>query len=188
MKTVIVGSKNPVKVNATRIAFESVFANESFTVEGLSAASGVNDQPFGEDETYQGALNRATNSQAKQPEADFWVGIESGIDDQLDTLEVFNWIVILSHEGLQGRAKSGSYLVPQTVSQLVKQGQELADACFKIFGDKTNKTEGGLVAYLTGGALDRTHFYVPAIQLALAAIIHPELYQSSTTEPQRRSA
>ena len=55
MKKVIIASKNPVKINATKKAFEEVF-NEHFEFEGVSADSSVSDQPMSNKETLQGAL------------------------------------------------------------------------------------------------------------------------------------
>ena len=45
MKKVIITSKNPVKINATKKAFENVF-NDRFEFEGVSADSLVSDQPM----------------------------------------------------------------------------------------------------------------------------------------------
>ena len=42
MKKVIIASKNPVKINATKKAFEEVF-NDHFEYEGVSADSLVSD-------------------------------------------------------------------------------------------------------------------------------------------------
>lgn len=49
---VVVGSKNPVKVNATRVALQQVLAAEDdFEVVGVDAPSLVADQPMTEAET-----------------------------------------------------------------------------------------------------------------------------------------
>ena len=54
MKKVIITSKNPVKINATKKAFEKVF-NDRFEFEGVSADSLVSDQPMNNAETLNGA-------------------------------------------------------------------------------------------------------------------------------------
>ena len=77
---VIVASKNPVKINCAEIGFSQMFPDEMFEVEGLATSSGVSDQPVTNEETLTGAKNRASNAKEEIKEADFWVGIEGGIE------------------------------------------------------------------------------------------------------------
>ncbi len=53
---VLVGSRNPVKVEATKEAFSQYF--DVVEVDGIAVASNVSNQPI-EDETFEGAENRA---------------------------------------------------------------------------------------------------------------------------------
>ncbi|MFK7923672.1 MAG: DUF84 family protein, partial [Bacteroidia bacterium] len=59
---IIVASRNPIKVEATRMAFTEVFPDEVLKCEGISVASGVSDQPMDEAETKLGAINRVQNA------------------------------------------------------------------------------------------------------------------------------
>jgi len=54
---ILVGSKNPVKIESVKEAFEKYFSNVD--VQGVEVSSGVSDQPVNED-TFRGAKN-ATN-------------------------------------------------------------------------------------------------------------------------------
>ena len=76
MRKIIIASRNPVKIEATRQGFQVMFPGEDFQIEGVSTPSGVSDQPMSSQETMTGATNRARAAQAQQPKADFWVGIE----------------------------------------------------------------------------------------------------------------
>ncbi len=58
---IFVGSTNPVKINSARQSFEKVFVGASIECEGYKVPSDVSDQPMGEKETRQGAINRANN-------------------------------------------------------------------------------------------------------------------------------
>jgi inosine/xanthosine triphosphatase len=53
---VIVGSKNPVKLNGTKSSFSKYF--ENFEIIGEDVESGVSNMPIN-DETHKGAENRA---------------------------------------------------------------------------------------------------------------------------------
>ena len=55
---VIVGSKNPVKINAAKHVFSLYFPEYIIECKGEHAPSDVPDQPLGEDETRIGAENR----------------------------------------------------------------------------------------------------------------------------------
>ena len=59
MKHVVVASNNPVKKQAALAGFQKMFAHEDFKIEGIAVPSGVSDQPMSDEETLQGALNRA---------------------------------------------------------------------------------------------------------------------------------
>ena len=54
---VIVGSSNPVKLNATRNILTKIYGQVEISSKDVD--SGVPDQPFGLDETIKGAINRA---------------------------------------------------------------------------------------------------------------------------------
>ena len=52
---------------------------EDVKVVGCNTASGVNEQPINLDETLSGAVNRVQQARAIIPDADVWIGIESGV-------------------------------------------------------------------------------------------------------------
>ncbi len=112
MKTIIVASTNPVKCKAVLSGFQRLFPQEKWRVQSIDATSGVAHQPMSDIETRQGAINRAQNSQLNTPFADFWVGIEGGVEELNGDMLAFAWIVILS-KTLAGSSRSGSFLLPK---------------------------------------------------------------------------
>ncbi len=94
MITVVVASTNPVKAQATLDGFRRMFPGEEIQLESVSTYSGVNHQPTSNAETLLGAANRAKNAARNFPEADYWVGIEGGVEEQDGDLAAFAWIVI----------------------------------------------------------------------------------------------
>ena len=78
MKRIILSSLNPVKQIAALQGFQEMFPGEVFLIEGIQVESGVSSQPMTDQETYQGALNRARRARQTLPDGDFWVGIEGG--------------------------------------------------------------------------------------------------------------
>ena len=175
MKKVIVGSTNPVKIESTKLAFETAFPEEKFEVEGVSVVSDVRDQPMSNDETLLGAKNRAFNAQASY-KGDFWVGIEGGIEEHEEELEAFAWMVVLSASGIRGKARTSSFVLPHEVSSLVRSGLELGQADDQVFNQSHSKQKNGAVGLLTNDIINRTEYYQQAVILALVPFLKPEFY------------
>lgn len=189
MKTVIVASTNPVKIEAVRLGFAKMFPKSNFEVRGIAISSDVGDQPRSDKETQTGALSRVTKAKHEIPSADFWVGIEGGASDapaafdaaghskDICTMEGFAWIVVISRNGMVGKGRTGTYLLPPQVSDLIRSGKELGEADDIVFHQKNSKQKMGSVGLLTGGAIDRTAYYTDGVVLALIPFKNPNLYK-----------
>ncbi len=174
VKTIVVASKNPVKIQAALDGFQKMFPDEAFRAEGISAPSGVSEQPMSDDETLQGALNRARNVQAVATHGDFWIGIEGGCDEQQGALQAFAWVVVLSRERT-GKARTGTFTLPAEIARLVREGVELGEADDRVFKRSNSKQGNGAVGILTGDVIDRTMYYEHAVVLALVPFKNPDL-------------
>lgn len=177
MKKIIVASRNPVKLNATLHGFQRMFPNEEFDVEGVAAKSGVSDQPMSNEETIRGAQNRVTNARFIQPNADYWIGLEGGVERKDSNMEAFAWMVIESKDGLKGKGKTGVFFLPLEVATLIDAGKELGEADDIVFSQKNSKQAGGAIGILTENAIDREGYYTEAIIFALIPFKNPELYK-----------
>lgn len=175
---VVVASTNPVKIEAARQGFVQVFPGKNVSVSGISVESGVSDQPLTDAETLTGAGNRAINARREQPHADFWVGIEGGIEEVAGSLQAFAWVVVQS-TNKRGRGRTGTFVLPDEVSALVRRGIELGHADDVVFKRDNSKQKNGSVGILTGDLIDRVAFYAPAVVLALIPFMNPELTFSS---------
>ena len=176
MKIVVVASTNPVKINTTLLGFSKMFPDDNFGVQGISAPSSVPDQPMGEEEILLGATNRVETVSKLASTADYWVGIEGGLEEIDREMLAFDWIVIKSKDGKYGKGRSPAFLLPSKVIELIKQGKELGEADDIVFGHTNSKQASGAVGILTGDVLTRTTLYEPAIILALIPFKNPELY------------
>lgn len=172
---IIVGSKNPIKINSVKLGYQKVFSNLEFELEGVSVPSDVSDQPMSNQETLDGALNRATHAKNDFPDAKFWVGIEGGIERMGEEMMAFAWIVILSRDR-KGKARTGTFFLPPKVVELINQGKELGEADDIVFGQSNSKQKNGAVGILTNNIIDRTQFYVEAMVLALIPFLNEDIY------------
>ena len=181
MKQIIVASNNPVKIDAVRLGFQSVFPDQPFAVSGLSVPSGVSVQPMTDVETLAGARKRAENARAAAPEADFWAGVEGGVESAADGMQAFAWVVVLGPRQI-GEARTGMFFLPPEIARLVREGVELGTADDIVFGRVNSKQQDGAVGILTGGLIDRKSYYEQAVVLALIPFLNADLYQELKVE------
>lgn len=178
MPAVIVASTNPVKIRAAENALQRIQPQAPFQVSGLKFPSPVASQPFGDEETRCGALLRAQKARQLAPHADYWMGIEGGVDRSLQEMYAYAWVVILDAKR-QGQARSASFLLPHKISALVMDGIELGTADDMVFGRTNSKQMDGAVGILTGNAVDRQQLYEMPVILAFIPFFQPELYPLS---------
>lgn len=176
MKTIVVASTNPVKVQATLNAFNRTLSDEQYVAETVSVYSGVREQPLSSQETIQGALNRAQNAAVEMPGADYWVGIEGGVEETEGDLAAFAWVVVLSKDRV-GKGRTGTFFLPEAVARLIRQGKELGEADDLVFNRLNSKREDGAVGILTGNVVNRIQLYEHAVILALIPFKSERFYE-----------
>ena len=185
--TLAVGSKNPVKLNAAvtgvRNALQPLQADGvevELATSSYDVASGVSAQPLGTEETKTGALNRAKAAfEAYRLEhgvvPDYAVGLEGGITDDGTEMTCSAWMAVFDGSRV-GTSHTCSFLLPPAICELVRSGMELGAADDAVFGTTNSKQKGGTVGHLTRGTIDRTRYYVPAVELAMVPLLWPDLW------------
>lgn len=169
---VLVGSKNPGKVEAAKNALKNYF--EDVEVEGVKVDSGVSEQPVNE-EIFKGAKNRvdALVCYAKENniDADFFMSVESGLTNSLGEWMITNIAVIKNKEGYMSYGTSASFPVPQKYVEEIKQSN-LGDLMDRLF-DETNLHSGtGGVGLLTHGVITRINLSTDAFVMALTEFVN----------------
>ena len=176
---VIVGSLNPVKINAVQTALGSLFSEHKVECHGMHAPSQVAAQPMTADETREGAINRVLYCQKhdqQQVPADYYVAIEGGVDNFEYGPATFAYIVIATNEK-QSIGRSAILPLPERVYQALQAGEELGDVMDNMFNTKNIKQQGGAIGLLTNHQQTRQSVYNQALVLAMAPFIHADLYQ-----------
>jgi len=172
---VAVGSKNPVKIEAVKLAFEKVFPKEHWDVEGADVASGVSDQPMSDEESIRGARARAQKARDAL-NADFGVGLEGGLQQIGNDWFDCGWISIFDTQGIEGIGSSVRMHTPDKMIEMVHEGMELGLVNDKLFGIENSKQGDGHFGLMTKNAITRTTGYTEAVIAALARFIRPEVY------------
>jgi inosine/xanthosine triphosphatase len=182
--TIAVASKNPVKNNAAKKAFELVFQCD-IQVLSVDAASGVADQPMSYQETHLGAQNRteylveqaqAGSLQAAAFQADYFIAYEGGVDVFEDGPKTFA-IVCISNGEDTIFGQSAMLPLPLSVYEKLLEGTELGDAMDALFDTVNIKQKGGAIGQLTNGIETRESVYTSATILALSRFVNKDLFE-----------
>ena len=181
---VLIGTKNPGKIEGAKRAFENYFDNVE--VVGIKVASNVSEQPVGT-ETYQGAKNRVDNlvKYAKENgvEADYFVSVESGINKDLGFWAITNIAVVQNAAGEVGVGASESFPVPNKYVDTIIN-ESLAPVMDKLFQESDLRSSAGGISLLTHDVLSRIDLTTHAFVMALTPFINKNLWKDepSTTK------
>ena len=172
MMKVVIASHNPAKIRAVKQAFSLQFPEDVIDLLPVSVESGVSDQPLSDEETRHGANNRAHNAREQHVEADFWIGLEGGIETIDGQLMTFAWMVVLGPGPQIGSARTVTLPLPPAVKMLVDNGLELGDANDRVFSAVNSKHHGGAFGLLTNGIYTRESVYTEALVIALVPFVN----------------
>ncbi len=174
---VLIGTKNPGKIEGARQAFEIYF--ENVEIQGISVSSEVGEQPVNE-EILKGAKNRVKNvrkyAQDNGIEADYYIASEAGITDLLGDWIDINAAVVDNFEGLQSVGISQAFPIPNKYIEEIKEKDlgKLMDRLFR--GDELNKKNGG-ISILTRGEVSRIDLTRNAFIMALTKYLNGEIWK-----------
>lgn len=174
---ILMGTKNPGKIQGAKEAFEKYFQNVD--IEGIGVNSDVSNQPINE-EMIQGAKNRVKNlkkyAKENKIEADFYVSSEAGITDLLGEWIGFNAAVIEDKNGFQSVGISQGFPIPDKYIDEIKS-TELGKVMDKIFsGQELNKGKGG-ISFLTRNEVSRIDLTRNAFVMALTKYINGDIWR-----------
>lgn len=174
--SVAVGSLNPVKISAVRLALQR--SGFDFALQGVAVPSGVAEQPIGLDDIMRGARQRALNARGALGSS-WGVGMEGGVEfDHAGDGWLFSIVAIVTAER-ESLARGGQLLLPPQVAARLRAGHELGPVMDELLGTSNIKQGLGAVGYLTGGLVTREAAFFDCFSRALAPLLHPELYLRS---------
>jgi inosine/xanthosine triphosphatase len=165
---IAVGSTNPVKLAAVRSVLAPLFPQADFIPVGV--CSGVTVQPWGDDQTRTGALNRARNACAKL-NATYGVGLEGGLDRTPAGIMTCAWCAIVNGTGAIGFGGGVKMLLPPAVVHHLEETGELGPAIDALVNQHNTKLGQGAVGILTNGLTSRQSAYEQLVAMAMAPFV-----------------
>ena len=174
---ILIGTKNPGKIEGAKQAFEKYFDN--IDIEGIAVESNVGAQPVNE-EILQGAKNRIKNlkkyANNNNIKADFYIASEAGITNLLGEWIDINAVVIEDSKGFQSIGTSQGFPIPDKYIEEIKQ-TELGKVMDRLFrGKELGKGKGG-ISFLTKDEVTRIDLTRNAFIMALTRFINEDLWK-----------
>lgn len=157
---IIIGSKNPAKITAVK----NVFQTEEANFISIDIPSGVNDQPFSDEETVRGAINRAVEA-LKQGNGDLAFGLEGGVQETSHGLLMCNWGALASNEMEPIIAGGARILLPDEIAQRLRAGEELGPVMDDYAKQKNVRKHEGAVGIFTNGFINRVDMFTHLTKL-----------------------
>ncbi len=155
---IYVGSKNPTKVESVKRIFPEM------EIVGIDVESKVAAQPFSDEETLEGAINRAREC-ASQNKADLGIGLEGGVMEIEDDLYLCNWGALVDEKENVYTASGARIMLPEEIKAGLERGKELGEL-MDVYADKheVRKNEGA-VGIFTNGIIDRAEMFTHVVKL-----------------------
>ena len=178
---VLIGTKNPGKIEGAKRALENYFSNVD--IQGIKVSSDVNEQPVGI-ETYQGALNRVDNlikyAKENHIKADLFMAVESGLTSELGFWAITNIAVIKNSQGELGVGSSASFPVPNQYVEDIKT-ETLGTVMDRLFNESDLRSSTGGIGHLTHDVVTRIDLTTDAFLMALTPFINEKVWKDEVS-------
>lgn len=164
---IIIGSKNPAKVAAVK----QCFTGREAEFISLDVPSGVSEQPFSDEETIQGALNRA-KSALEQGQGNIGIGLEGGVQETSHGLIICNWGALAAPDMKPIIAGGARFLLPEEVAGRLRAGEELGPVMDDYANKKNVRKKEGAVGVFTNGMVNRAQMFTHVMNLLAGQYIY----------------
>lgn len=161
---IAVGSKNAAKIAAVKEGIQ--FIRLSAEVLSVDVESGVSNQPFSDEETIRGAIQRAERSLLAE-NADVGIGLEGGVTETPHGLLLCNWGA-LAEKGKEPIVAGGArILLPKEIAERLRAGEELGPVMDEFCRRKQIREKEGAVGIFTNGLVTRKDMFFHVMKLLL---------------------
>lgn len=158
---IAVGTTNKAKLEAIRNIF-----SDSVEIIPCKVPSNVREQPFSDEETIQGAINRAKNALV-EVDADLAIGLEGGVTETPIGLMLCNWGALVVREKMNKPYVAGGarIVLPDDISNRLRNGEELGPVMDDFCQQKNIRSHEGAIGIFTNGQVNRVEMFTHVVKL-----------------------
>lgn len=157
---IVIGSKNPAKIAAVK----NSFSHQAAEFCSLDIPSGVSEQPFSDEETIKGAINRAEGA-LLEGNGDIGIGLEGGVQETSYGLLICNWGALAAPGKEPIIAGGARILLPEEVAGRLRAGEELGPVMEEYAKKKNVSKQEGAVGVFTDGRVNRAEMFTHVMNL-----------------------
>jgi len=155
-----IGSKNPAKVEAVL----KVFNQPTDSVKAVDVPSRVSEQPFSDDETIMGAINRAEGALATG-NSQIGIGLEGGVVKTSYGLMLCNWGALVAEHMNPIIAGGARIKLPEEVAERLLNGEELGPVMDDYTKKKNIRKKEGAIGVFTNEEMSRSQMFEHIIKM-----------------------
>lgn len=168
---IIIGSKNPAKIQAVQNAFLN-----DYLYDMVDVPSGVSAQPFSDDETIRGAINRAENA-IHTGNGEIAIGLEGGVHETSFGLMLCNWGALKLKGQPPFIAGGARILLPEEIAFRIRNGEELGPVMDEYANKQNIRKKEGSIGVFTNGKINRIEMFTHVTKLLAGQL---EYFQRTT--------
>jgi inosine/xanthosine triphosphatase len=150
---VSIGSTNKAKIAAVKDGF----AQGDIVFLCLEVSSQVSPQPFSDDETMRGAINRAQNA-LYEGNTDIGIGLEGGVVETPQGLFLCNWGALTDGD-ITVVAGGARIQLPEELEIPLLNGMELGPLMERYSQNENIRQGEGAIGVLTNGHINRKEMF-----------------------------
>lgn len=157
---IAIGSTNPAKVQAVQRLFSG-----NYEIISCNVPSGVKNQPFSDEETIRGAIQRAKNA-LDETDADLAIGLEGGVTESPFGLLLCNWGALLKKMDESPIIAGGARIpLPDHIGERLRKGEELGPVMDEFFHRENIRHREGAIGIFTNGCVTRGDMFAHVVQI-----------------------
>lgn len=154
---ILIGTHNKAKTRAVKKISSIYYPDAKF--ENKEVPSLVSDQPMSQEETRQGAINRAKQIMEGSEDALFGIGLEGGVQEIDGQLYICNWGALVTKNGQVFTATGAGVPLPQEVAEQLLAGAELGPV-MDVYTNKIGiRHEEGAIGVFSSGLVNRSAMF-----------------------------
>lgn len=142
---IVIGTKSKRKINTVKKVISQILPKVKFEILSYPSISGVSETPWDKD-TINGAKNRAKYCKNKFKNADYYIGLESGLVERFGQVYEEVWACILNNDNIEYYGFSSGLKVPDYIinkmNKLKIEHRDVMDIIYKDNDINDNDTWG----------------------------------------------
>ena len=153
---ILIGTHNRAKTKAVQKISSIYYPNAIY--ENVEVPSLVSDQPMTQEETRQGAINRAKHLMGAT-DALFGIGLEGGVQQIDGLMYICNWGALVTPNGDVFTATGAGVPLPMEIAEQLLAGGELGPVMDVYTNKKGIRHDEGAVGIFSNGLVNRSAMF-----------------------------